>query len=260
MAAATASTAGPGDAQVCPQQTQPGFTHDGAFADFVAIHAADFNLVALPESIDFVSAASLGCRFATAYRALAVHGRPAPGEWVAVHGCGGVGLSAIMIAKALGARVIAVDLSPAALARASDLGADSTLNSTGPDPAAVATEIARITGGGAHVSIDAVGSEPTAIASVLSLRRRGRHVQIGLLLGRTARTPLPMDRVIGWELSIHGSHGMPATDYPALLELITTGKLDPRRLVGREFGLDAAGEALAGMDSNAGTGMTIVVP
>jgi alcohol dehydrogenase len=248
-----------GDAQVCPQQTQPGFTHDGSFADLVAIHAADFNLVALPDSIDFISAAGLGCRFATAYRALATHGRPGAGDWVTVHGCGGVGLSAVMIAKALGAKVIAVDISVAALARASELGADVTLDAGGlAGPDAVADEIHRITDGGAQVSVDALGSVPTATASVLCLRRRGRHVQVGLLLGEHARPALPMDRVIGWELSIHGSHGMPARDYPGLLELITTGRLDPRRLVGRVIDLDEAGEALAGMDSGTGAGMTIV--
>jgi alcohol dehydrogenase len=250
-----------GDAQVCPDQTQPGFTHDGSFADLVAVHTADFNLVRLPDSIDFVAAASLGCRFATAYRAVAAHGRPAAGDWVAVHGCGGVGLSAVMIAKALGAKVIAVDISPAALARATELGADAALDSTGlTGPEAVADGIHRFTGGGAQVSLDALGSAATALASVLCLRRRGRHVQVGLLLGADAEMALPMDRVIGWELSVHGSHGMAARDYPELLALITEGRLDPVRLLGRTIGLDRAGEALAAMDSGTPAGMTMVLP
>lgn len=248
-----------GDAQVCPRQRQPGFTDPGSFADRVALHAADHNLVRLPEAVDLVSAAALGCRFATAYRALTVHGRPTVGGWVAVHGCGGVGLSAVMIARALGCRVLAFDISTTALARARELGADVILDSSGlPDPEAVGAEVQRITGG-AEVSVDALGSESTAVASVLGLRRRGRHVQIGLLLGDRARPALPMDRVIAWELSIHGSHGMAAHEYPTMLQLIVDGRLDPRRLVDREIELAGAGEALAAMDRPSADGMTVVV-
>ncbi|WP_111765641.1 alcohol dehydrogenase catalytic domain-containing protein [Nakamurella deserti] len=248
-----------GDPQVCPDQRQPGFTDAGSFAELVALHAADHNVVRLPDTVDVVTAAALGCRFATAFRGLTVHGHPAPGSWVAVHGCGGVGLSAVMIAVALGCRVLAVDISAAALARAADLGAEIILDSTdlgGAD--AVGAQIQRLTGG-AEVSIDALGSQATAVASVLGLRRRGRHVQIGLLLGDRARPALPMDRVISWELSLHGSHGMAAADYPAMLALIEDGRLDPKRLVGRQITLDEAGAALAAMDAPQADGMTVVV-
>src|SRR5450631_3654754 len=145
-----------GEAQVCPDQTQPGFTGPGSFAERVAIHAADTNLVALPDAVDDVTAASLGCRFATAYRALTGHARLRPGDWLAVHGCGGVGLSAVHIGVALGARVIAVDVAGPALARARDLGAEHTiLSATNTDPVPV---IHDVTGGGAQVSLDALGS------------------------------------------------------------------------------------------------------
>ncbi|WP_254185537.1 zinc-binding dehydrogenase [Nocardioides panacis] len=244
-----------GDAQVCPQQTQPGFTGPGSFAELVAVRAADLNVVPLPDALDLVTAASLGCRFATAYRALVTHGRVAPGDWVAVHGCGGVGLSAVMLAAALGARVVAVDVSPAALALATDLGASATVDGTGD----VAAEIAALTDGGAHVSLDAVGSPGTAVASVRCLRPRGRHVQVGLLLGPDATPPLPMDRVVSRELEIHGSHGMPARDYPALLALVASGAVRPERLVSRVIGLDEAGAALAALsDPPTSAGMTVV--
>jgi len=117
-----------GDAQVCPRQTQPGFTGPGSFAELVAVHAADANLVALPAGLDFLTAACLGCRFATAFRAVTAHGRVRPGDWLAVHGCGGVGLSAVLIGVALGARVLAVDVSAAALARARELGAEAAVD------------------------------------------------------------------------------------------------------------------------------------
>jgi len=248
-----------GDAQVCPDQTQPGFTGPGSFADRVAIHAADVNLVALPASVDVVSAASLGCRFATAYRALTAHGRLGDGDGLAVHGCGGVGLSAVMIGVALGARVVAVDVSPAVLARARELGAEAVVDGSGMDAEEVARTVRDTTGGGAHVSVDAVGSVPTGAASVRSLRRRGRHVQVGLLFGVAATPPVPMDVVLAQELEIHGSHGMAAHEYPPMLDLIVAGRLRPERLVGRVVDLAGAGQALADLGAPAVTaGMTVV--
>ena len=243
-----------GETQVCPDQAQPGFTRPGSFADLVAVRAADLNLVRLPDDLDYVSAASLGCRFATSYRALTAHGRVRPGEWVAVHGCGGVGLSAVMIATALGARVVAVDVSADALLLAAELGAE-VLVEGGPDA------VRRVVGatGGVHVSLDAVGSGDTAVASVRSLRPRGRHVQVGLLLGEHATPPLPMGLVVANELSIHGSHGMPARDYPAMLDLVASGGVRPERLVGSVIGLAGGGAALAAMSSPATTpGVTVI--
>jgi alcohol dehydrogenase len=241
-----------GDAQVCPDQTQPGFTHPGSFAEKVVVQAADFNLVRLPAAVDFVTAAALGCRFATAYRALTVHGRLAPGEWLVVLGCGGVGLSAVLIGRALGAGVVAIDPSPAARAQAVELGADHTLPE--PDPEAISA----LTGGGAHVSLDAFGSAVTAGAGVLSLRRRGRHLQVGLMLGDAARAELPWDRVVARELEVVGSHGMAAADYPAMLELVSSGRLDPGRLVGRVVDLASAGEELMAMDRPAAAAGIVV--
>ncbi|MFI5892892.1 alcohol dehydrogenase catalytic domain-containing protein [Actinoplanes sp. NPDC051513] len=219
-----------GNAQICPSQTQPGFTHHGSFAERVVVRAAATNLVRLPDEIDFVAAAALGCRFATAFRAL--RGPLRPNATVAVYGCGGVGLSAVMIAVALGARVLVVDPSPAARAAAVDLGAVAKAEIVGE----------------ADVAIDAYGSAATAMASVRSLRRGGRHVQVGLMLGDNARAPLPWDLVVAHELSIVGSHGMAAADYPAMLDLVVSGKLNLRRLVGSTIPLAEAGTALMAMD------------
>ena len=246
-----------GNAQVCPNQQQPGFTHWGSFAEYVALHAADTNLVAIPESVDFATAASLGCRFATAYRALVGRARLIEGEWVTVVGAGGVGLSTVMIARALGGRVVAVDRNPEALAAAADLGAEHMVLADGSDiPAAVAD----LTGGGSHVSVDAVGSEDTCADAILSLRRRGRHVQVGLLPPIDGHPRVPMERVIGWELDVLGSHGMAATDYPAMLALIEQGLLQPQRLLERTIGLDEAAALLPGFDRVTVAGMTMVDP
>ncbi|WP_421735026.1 zinc-dependent alcohol dehydrogenase family protein [Cellulomonas sp.] len=246
-----------GEQQVCERQRQPGFTDDGSFAELVVIHHADVNLVRLPAGMSPVTAAGLGCRFATAYRAVTVHGRVAAGDWVAVHGCGGVGLSAVMVAVAAGARVVAIDVSGSARDAALAMGAIMVLDGTGD----VAAQVHEVTGGGAAVSLDALGSRATATASILSLRRRGRHVQVGLLLGDDTAPPLPMGRVIGWELEVYGSHGMAAHEYPTMLARIASGELDPSRLVGRTIGLDEAPAALAALgDGSGGPGMTVVVP
>ncbi|GAA4560333.1 zinc-dependent alcohol dehydrogenase family protein [Planotetraspora kaengkrachanensis] len=245
-----------GDQQVCERQTQPGFTHWGSFAEKVAIDYADVNLVRLPGDMAFATAASLGCRFATAFRAVAAQGRTRPGEWVAVHGCGGVGLSAVMIAAAMGARVVAVDVSPAALELAGRFGAAACVQvEAGEDTAA---RVREVTGGGAHVSLDALGSPATCAASIESLRRRGRHVQVGLLPGGAA---LPMGRVVAHELEILGSHGMAAHAYPPMLEMITAGVLRPDLLVTRTIGLGEVPAALKALSGAAGAaGITMIDP
>ena len=310
-----------GDQQVCEQQAQPGFTYWGSFADYVVVPAAAVNLIRLAGELSYAAAAALGCRFATAYRAVADQGRVRPGEWVAVHGCGGVGLSAVMIAAAAGARVVAVDVSAAALDLARRCGAEigvqvlaDTASASGtpavPEPAAseppaseppatpelgasetpatsepaaaaglaavpglatagspltvsaaaVAQAVVQVTGGGAHLSLDALGSEATCANSILSLRRRGRHVQVGLLPAALGRPRLPMDKVIAAELEILGSHGMPAHAYPRLLALIAAGALDPGLLVTQTLGLAAAPSALASMDHQAQPGIRLIEP
>ncbi|MFD5832240.1 zinc-dependent alcohol dehydrogenase family protein [Streptomyces collinus] len=257
-ACGTCPSCAAGDHQVCERQTQPGFTHWGSFAQYVALDHADVNLVALPGELTFATAASLGCRFATAYRAVVQQGRVAAGDWVAVHGCGGVGLSAVMIAAASGARVVAVDVSARALELARTFGAAKCLDATAvPDTADAVREL---TGGGAHLSLDALGSPGTCAASVNGLRRRGRHVQVGLLPSPAGTTPVPMARVIALELELLGSHGMAAHSYPPMLELVRGGVLRPDLLVTSTIGLDDVPAALAAMGTAPGAGATVIEP
>jgi alcohol dehydrogenase len=265
-----------GQGQVCDDQRQPGFHYWGSFADLVAVQRADVNVVALPDELDMVTAASLGCRFGTAYRAVTMQGRVAPGEWVAIHGCGGVGLSAVMVAVAAGARVVAIDVSERALEAAKALGAEVTIQATQTlmhsrasrtevDPteaagdAAIVEQLVEATGGGVHVSIDALGSTSTSLNSILGLRKRGRHVQVGLMVGDDATSPIPMNTVMARELELVGSHGLAARDYPAMLARIASGELQPGRLVGRTISLDQAPAALMAMDGPAtGSGMAVI--
>jgi alcohol dehydrogenase len=217
---------------------------------------ADVNLVLLPDEMEFIEAAALGCRFVTAFRGVATQARLKAGEWIAVYGCGGVGLSAIMIAHALGAKIIGVDIAQDKLAMAREAGAVHTVNAA--EVSNVPEAIHELTKGGVHVSTDALGAAATCRDSILSLRRRGRHVQIGLLLGDQADPSLPMGRVIAHELELYGSHGMQAHAYPTILDLIAAGKLSIGKLIGRRISLDDAGEALASLAASPGTGITVI--
>lgn len=245
-----------GNHQVCESYFQPGFTAWGSFAEYVALEFADTNLVRLPDNMEFATAASLGCRFVTSFRAIVDQGRVSPGEWVAIHGCGGVGLSAIMIASAMGANVVAVDLTDEKLEFARKIGAVATVNaSKTPD---VVEAVREITQGGAHMSADALGHSVTSYNSIANLRRRGRHVQIGLMLGEHAKPQIPMSQVIAHELEILGTHGMQAFRYQAMMNMIEAGKLKPELLVGKRMSLEEAPAALMAMDRFEGTGIGII--
>src|SRR4051794_26261263 len=234
-----------GETQICERDVQPGFTIWGSFAHYVALPRADLNLVRVPEALGDVEAASLGCRFMTAWAALHVHARVRSGEWVAVHGCGGVGLAAVMIAAAAGASVIAVDIDEPKLARARALGAAEVVSA---DPVDAILEIS----GGAHVSIDALGSAVTCGNSIRCLRRRGRHVQVGLLLGDERSVAVPMARVISFELRVLGVHGMAVRHYDAMLRAIAAGSVRPGELVAKTIGLADVGDEVASMGRFAG--------
>lgn len=245
-----------GNQQVCDNQSQPGFTHWGSYAPYVAVQHADENLVLLPETLDFVTAASLGCRFATAFRALVAQGKVSSGQWVAVHGCGGVGLSAIMIAAAFGARIVAVDIEQHALRLARQFGAEANVDATAAND--VVAEIRELTSGGAHVSIDAFGSAASSLNSIASLRKRGKHVQVGLMLGQDRYAPIPMHMVIANELEILGSHGMQAHRYAEMLGMIAAGHLDPGALIQRTIDLEQAARELADVNLAASPGVTVI--
>ena len=245
-----------GNHQVCDQQYQPGFTGWGSFAERVALRFADENLVSLPEGVDFVTAASLGCRVSTAYRAVVLQGQVQPVQWVAVHGCGGLGLSAIAIAVARDAKVIGIDINENALQLAHSLGAVATLNATEVEN--IPQAIHELTDRGAHLSLDTLGSPVTCENSIRSLRKRGRHVQVGLLAGDQASPRVPLELAVARELVIVGSHGLQASHYPELMELVTSGKIRPSLLIDKTITLDQAPKALEAMGEFTGAGITVI--
>ena len=245
-----------GNHQVCNHQSQPGFTHWGSFAEYVALDFADTNLVRIPEEISDITASILGCRFVTAFRGIVAQAQVTGGQYVVVHGCGGVGLSAIMIAQALGAQVIAVDINDDTLNFAKELGALVTVNAANSPN--VIEEIINLTNGGAHVSVDSLGSQITCFNSISNLRKRGKHIQIGLMTGNHQHPNVPMDKVLADELEIIGSHGMQAYKYPEMLEMIKNGKLHPEKLIERTISLEEATKELPNMGKFKNKGILVI--
>ncbi len=249
------STCSGGHQQLCEREYQPGFDGWGSFAELVMVPWADVNLARLPAELSFAEAASLGCRFMTAWRGLVDQAELRAGESVLVVGCGGVGLSSVMIASALGARVIAVDIDEAKLALARRFGAAALVDARERDPVAAVRDL---TDGGADVAVDAFGSAATCVQCIGALRRRGRHLQLGLLLGAEADPPFPMQDVIRRELRVLGSHGMPAHRYPELFRFVRAAGLPLAALVGQRLALAGAADALAGMATFTPLGVTVL--
>jgi len=243
-----------GHSNTCPNQRLPGFIEPGAFAEYVAV-PFDHNLATLPESMSPTLAAGLGCRVTTAWHALTGRAALQPGEWLAVHGTGGIGLSAMLLGRALGARVIVVDVVPEKLSHALSLGAEAAVDARDGQ---TAQAIKEITGGGAHVSVEALGIAATTNASIECLRPLGRHVQVGMPVGHTARMEINMNVVYMRNLALYGTRGMPAWRYPSLLSLIEAGRVDFAPLIAREVALSDASAELRAFNGPTPPGVAII--
>jgi alcohol dehydrogenase len=243
-----------GNQHICDKHFQPGFTDWGSFAQYVQIKNADFNLIKLPSSIDFVSAAGLGCRFITAFHGIVNQGKVVNSMFVAIHGCGGVGLSAIMIASVYGAKVIAVDINEKNLQKAKSFGAEYTINATREE---VVDKVREITNGGANLSMDALGSHETSTNSINCLAKKGKHIQVGIL-GSEKNIIVSTADLIAKEIEIIGSHGMPIADYNIIFDLIASKKIDPSLLIDRTVKLEDVHQEMLNMDTYSNSGMVII--
>jgi propanol-preferring alcohol dehydrogenase len=233
-----------------------GFTHDGGYAEYAKILNADFNCIRLPDGVDARTAAAIGCRFMTAYHAVMHRGGIVPGQWMAVHGTGGVGLSAVQIGAAIGAQVIAIDIDDRKLDKAREEGAVATVNGTAGD---VAEAIREFSGGGVHVSLAALGRREMVLNSVNSLRKGGRHVQVGLTSQEEQGVVgLPIDMMIEAEIEFVGSVGNPHVHYPELLALVERGRFHPASLITREIALADVNEVIEAMTSFQTIGFNLI--
>jgi len=245
-----------GHQNLCDNRVIPGINYWGGYSQYVHVPNADGNLVTLPETMNFVSAASLGCRFVTAYHGIVDQVKVQAGEWVVIHGCGGVGLSAIQLASSLGAKVIAVDIGEDKLEIAKQLGAHITVNGAQNNPVEAVREITR---GGADVSVDALGISDTCQNAILGLGKRGRHLQIGLTTKKEKGfISLPIDMMVAKEIQLVGSSGMPTSRYPAMFNLIDSLNIDPSKLVTERVSLDEAYQVIAGMSEYTNLGISVV--
>ncbi|GAA4015907.1 zinc-dependent alcohol dehydrogenase family protein [Allokutzneria multivorans] len=234
----------------------PGVSYAGAFAELVAVRHADVNLVRLPEAVSFVDAASFACRYMAAFHGVVDQVGVRGGEWVAVHGCGGMGLSAVQVAAAAGASVIAVDIGAEQLAMAREVGAVHTVNATEEDPVAAIRELTR---GGAQVSVDALGIAETCRNSVLSLRKRGRHLQLGhTTRAERGEVALPIDVMLLNELQFVGGFGMQGQRYGTMLDMVASGRLRPGAVVSETVGLHQVSDVLAAMGDYGTSGVVVI--
>lgn len=243
-----------GHGNTCPNQRLPGFVEPGAFAEYVAV-PYDHNLALLPQSLTPTVAAGLGCRVTTAWHALTGRAALQPAEWLAVHGTGGIGLATLILGRAMGARVVVVDVVEDKLSHAKGLGAEAAVNARDGDTAA---RIREITGGGAHVSVEALGIPETTNASIECLRPLGRHVQVGMPVGHTARMEINMSAVYQGNLALFGTRGMPAWKYPSLLGLITSGRVDMTPMIAREIALSGVSAELRAFNGPTPPGVAVV--
>jgi D-arabinose 1-dehydrogenase-like Zn-dependent alcohol dehydrogenase len=245
-----------GRSNLCYAHGFVGIHFNGGYGKLAVVPAADVNLVHLPPEVDFVSASALGCRFMTSYHGVVDRAMVKPGESVAVFGAGGVGLSATQIASALGARVIAVDIDDKKLEWAKREGADATVNSARMDAVEAVKEL---TAGGADVSVDALGSSQTALAAIGSLRKGGRHLQIGLTSAQDkGMISLPVDAMVLQEIQLVGSLGCATTSFPGLLSMVAAGKLAPKRLVGGTVPVGKVNDVLNSMTTFATSGFNVI--
>jgi D-arabinose 1-dehydrogenase-like Zn-dependent alcohol dehydrogenase len=245
-----------GQSNVCLTPLLPGFTYNGGFGHLVAVPFADMNLVTLPKNVDFVEAASMGCRFMTSFHGIVDRAQVKPGEWVAVYGCGGIGLSAINVAAAMGANVIGIDLDSAKLELAKGMGADHVINGKKTDAVAAVLELTK---GGAHVGVDALGIATTCRNSIMSLRKQGRHLQIGLTTSAEGgEIAVPIDRMVTMELQIIASLGMQASHYPAMLQMLEAGKISPKKMVTGTCNLAGINKVFEEMNTFQNVGVTVI--
>jgi alcohol dehydrogenase len=240
---------------VCAEQVLPGFTAPGAFAEYLALPHADANLARLPEALDPALAAAFGCRVATAWQALTGRAALAPGEWLAVIGAGGLGLAALILGRALGARVVAVDVAPERLAQAARLGAAATVDARDGD---AADAVRAATGGGAHVALEAVGRAATTALALSCLRPMGRLVQAGMPTGTEAAATLPWDRLYAGQLAVFGTRGMPGWRYPGLFDFLLATGTDLSPLIARRVALSDASAELAAFDRPGPPGIAVI--
>ena len=242
-----------GDQQVCESQQQAGFTTWGAFAQYVEVQYADVNLVRIPEKMSFAEAAVLGCRFGTAFRGIVDQGKLKSGDLAVILGAGGVGLSALLIARALGAVVMVIDINAQACELAERLGANYTTTKLTEGKVRMLQQEY----GGAAVFVDAVGLPHAVNLSLRLLHRRGKFVQVGLLDPQLKWEFSPA-KLIAHEIEIIGSHGIQSHRYEFMLQFLEDGSIDLDQLIRKRCTLQEGITQMVAMGANHHWGVDVI--
>lgn len=237
---------------LCDRMVMPGNHADGGFAEFIKVPAR--NLVRLPEGLPLEEGAVISDAVSTPFHAVRNRGHVQGGDWVAIFGCGGVGINAVQIAAALGATVIAVDVDAKKLALARELGASETLN---PKEGDVPKAIRKLTGGGVDVAFEIVGKPQVLDQAFGSVRAGGTLVAVGY---SEETWNFAVHRVMFREMSVIGSLGCRSADYPTILTMVQLGKIRLGPVVGDRLPLERINEALARLESGAVSGRQLVIP
>lgn len=237
---------------ICERMVMPGNHADGGFAEFLTIPAR--TLVRLPDGLPIQESAIISDAVSTPFHAVRNRGRVQGGDWVAIFGCGGVGINAVQIAAALGASVLAVDLDSKKLAQARELGAAEAFNSQEID---VPKAIRKLTGGGVDVAFEIVGRPQVLDQAFSSVRPGGTLVVVG-----SSEEPwtFAVSRLMFREISVLGSLGCCSAEFPTILEMVRAGKIRLEPVVGDRLPLERINEALARLEDGTVSGRQLIVP
>ena len=240
-----------GDEHLCPNlRAEYGFISDGGYAEYITVLAR--NAVPLPAAIPDVEAAPIGCGVTTAVHAAKL-AEPEIGEWVVVYGVGGVGFGLVQLARATGARTIAVGRSAEKLDKALELGAEIAVNAS---EEAASERIRRITGGaGADVVYECVGTEESMKEASAALGRRGRLVFVGY--SPDSFTVHPIQLVV-FEQTVMGAVGATLNDLYEAVDLVERGVVCT--VVDRTLPLEQFESGLNALERGELVGRAVLVP
>jgi propanol-preferring alcohol dehydrogenase len=242
-----------GRENICQRMLMFGNDVDGAYAEYVKAPAKDIFI--LPSEIPLVEGCIIADAVTTPYHAVKNRAEVRPGDSVIVFGCGGVGLNVVQFANLAGGVVIAVDLVGERLEWARRLGASVTLNPRQVQ-GGVARRIRQLTGGGADIAIEAIGNPGTIQEAFSALHPGGRLVVVGYSDHEVA---LNAGRIMYREMEIRGSLGCRPVDYPRVIELARTGRIQVNPLVTARFPLADINEGLDALRNSKGIRSVVVM-
>jgi len=231
---------------------QVGFSLDGGYAEYVRVPASSLFLI--PADIPFKEAAIITDAIATPYRALTAKVKIQPGQTLAVLGAGGLGLHAIQIARAFGARVTAVDISERALSKAREVGAEKTFQITKDDPAQGILELSG--GDGFDAVMDFVGKPAIQQLGLRLLKVAGKFVAVGYNLVDPFQIHSLL--LVSRELEVYGSRAAGRKDLKETIDLVSSGKVKP--VVVESHPLADANVALRKLVQGDLVGRSVLVP